>query len=42
MNTSMLWKIAQAGEITIVVETDVEMDKSRVITIMKSELCSVP
>ena len=42
MNTSMLWKIAQAREIMILVETDVEMDKSRVVIIMKSELCSVP
>ena len=33
---------SSSREITIVVETDVEMDKSRVVTIMKSELCSVP
>jgi hypothetical protein len=42
MNTSMLWKISQAGEITFVVETDVEIDESRVVTFMKNELCSVP
>jgi hypothetical protein len=42
MDTSMLWKIAQAGEITFVVENDVEIDESRAVTIMKNELCSVP
>ena len=30
LNTSRLWKIAQAGEITFVVETDFEIDGSRV------------